>query len=455
MTFRRAGVAMVLAATLVWVAAAQTVGQNDKEFQAALQKEMVAGDLEGAIEEYRRIVERPGVERALAAEALLRMAGCFEKLRDGQARRVYQRIITSFSEQKQTADSARTRLAALGDLTPAAAATPQLVWRSNAGCGIRGMACVAEPNFEINDVSADGRLLIGTDLSSDPADLAIRDAVTGQFVRLGVANTPRNLRAGGWPVLSPDGQQVAYLWDASVPGERRKAQLRVIARAPGAQARILIDNPEFIYLIPNAWSPDGRILVALERPDSTWQLAWITVADRSLTVLKSLDWRMSGNARHVSLSPDGRHVAYCALAINPKGPGRPDSTDTRVYVIAADGSAETTLTTTAGGNCSPTWTADGKHILFVSDYLGSPSLWSVAMQDGKAVSNRALVRSNIGDAFTIGMTRSGGYHYRTRSYLNTISIDDAGFPESRLRQRRLAASWEGIQAGRPTGSSWR
>ena len=56
--------------------------QTDPEIllRAAIESEEVDGDLEAAIETYKQIASSAGSNRALAATALLRLGGCYEKL---------------------------------------------------------------------------------------------------------------------------------------------------------------------------------------------------------------------------------------------------------------------------------------------------------------------------------------------------------------------------------------
>jgi hypothetical protein len=130
MTVRRFGACVVLVAALVAVVAAQTA-PDDKEFQAALQKEMVAGDLNGAIQDYRRIPTRPGATRSLVSQALLRLAHCYVKLGDNQARGVYQEIVSKYGDQAAAAE-ARERLAAVGANAPSSTGRDRhrVVWRT-------------------------------------------------------------------------------------------------------------------------------------------------------------------------------------------------------------------------------------------------------------------------------------------------------------------------------------
>src|SRR5688572_31754828 len=87
MTLRHASTWAVIGVALVCTLSAQGA-QSDRQFQAALQKETVDGNLKGAIEDYRAIATRQGVARDLAAQALLRMADAYQKLGDPQAREI-------------------------------------------------------------------------------------------------------------------------------------------------------------------------------------------------------------------------------------------------------------------------------------------------------------------------------------------------------------------------------
>ena len=108
------GITLLLACA---VFAAQSSRSTEVQFKAAQHKEEVEGDLKGAIEDYKKIAD--GKDRALAAQALLRMADAYQKLGDPQSRAVYDRVINQFADQKAAAALARARLAE--GSTPAAA----------------------------------------------------------------------------------------------------------------------------------------------------------------------------------------------------------------------------------------------------------------------------------------------------------------------------------------------
>lgn len=246
-------------------------------------------------------------------------------------------------------------------------------------------------------ITPDGRLMALADWSS--GDVGLLDLATKKLHRL-------MAKPGQWesddfasmPVPSPDLSQVAFLWYSG----GRNPDLRVIPNHEGAKPRTLVHNPEFAYVLPQAWSSAGdSILVVLWKHDYTAQIAWVAAADGSIKVLRSLDWRRPGR---ISLSPDGRYVAYSCLT-------GPDSIDSHIYVLTADGSGESEVVKEAGVNESPVWTPDGTRLLFVSDRSASMDLWSIPVAAGKAAGPASRVQSKIGRITPLGLTRSGSLYY--------------------------------------------
>src|SRR5713101_6517999 len=120
-------VARFLAVTIVaWLLAAPfAIAQKDEQaevlMQAAHQKQLVEGQLEEAIQLYKRIVQEHAGSRAVAAKALLEMGLCYEKLGNTEARKAYERLLRDYGDQNEAAVAARKRLAALGQ--PAGSST--------------------------------------------------------------------------------------------------------------------------------------------------------------------------------------------------------------------------------------------------------------------------------------------------------------------------------------------
>ena len=194
----------VIAAALVGLMAggvllAQAPRSIDVQFKAAQHKEEVEGDLKGAIEQYQKIAQTS--DRAVAAKALVRMAGCYEKLGQADAQKTYGRVVREFADQKDADAEARIRLAALNPgvfrANPIAMAVRQ-VW--------------AGPDVDVEGTpTPDGRLLTFIDWST--GDVAVRNLATGEKRRLtNKGPWTDSWEYGQWPVVSPDGEQVAHAW---------------------------------------------------------------------------------------------------------------------------------------------------------------------------------------------------------------------------------------------------
>ena len=79
---------------------------SDMRLEAAIHREVVIGDLKGAIEEYKSILDAGSKESA--ARALLQIGQCLEKLgRHTEAQEAYRRIVRQYADQAETVDRAR------------------------------------------------------------------------------------------------------------------------------------------------------------------------------------------------------------------------------------------------------------------------------------------------------------------------------------------------------------
>ena len=365
---------------------AQAPRSIEAQFKAAQHKEGVEGDLRGAIEQYARVAQ--GTDRALAARALIRMADCYQKLGDSQARNVYERLVREFSDQTAAAAEARAFLSSL-QMT-AVPQTRQIARQIWAGRGVDGGGTP----------SPDGRYLSFTDW--DTGDLAVRDLTK---------NTTRRLtNTGGWvasgdyaseSVVSPDGRQVAYAWFVE---NEFKNELRVLSLATDnpARPRVILRTERNDYSRPVAWTPDGTQLVVLRSlPDKTNQIGIVAVQDGSYRSIKSLEWRYP---RRLSLSPDGQHLAYDVPA-GDNGSARD------ILALATNGSRETTVVGGPANDSSPLWSPDGSQLLFLSDRTGNNALWTIPVEAGQPKGSPVLAKADVGPMSLLGITKNGLLHY--------------------------------------------
>lgn len=249
---------------------------------------------------------------------------------------------------------------------------------------------------DIDSVSADGKYFAGTDWST--GDVAIHDIAAGTSRRITHDGVPGISQYSEESVISPDGRFVAYNWESE---ETKQTELRIISLSPGAHPQTVYQNPQTDYIEPVAWSPDGkRLLVIRTLKDLTDQVGFVSIQDGSIQVLKSFGWSYPD----VSLSPDGRFIAYAA------GAGTDTKTD-RVFILNADGGQETPLESKSLNSRAPVWSSDGSNILFLSERTGASSLWSVPVAGGKPSGPAALLKANVGSMSPIGITNAGVLYY--------------------------------------------
>jgi hypothetical protein len=82
-------------------------------YQQALVQERAAGNLEAAIQLYQDAARNAAGDRALAAQALIGAARCYEMLGQTKAREIYQDVVRSYPDQQQQVAIARDRADAL------------------------------------------------------------------------------------------------------------------------------------------------------------------------------------------------------------------------------------------------------------------------------------------------------------------------------------------------------
>src|SRR5882672_1835323 len=109
----------LLVANLMLSAAFLATAQKTPESMlgAALHQEEVQGDLKGAIAAYQKVLATPGVNRKTAAEALVHMGQCYEKLGDAESSKAYERVVKDYGDQKEAVAVAMARLGG-SDATP-------------------------------------------------------------------------------------------------------------------------------------------------------------------------------------------------------------------------------------------------------------------------------------------------------------------------------------------------
>jgi Tol biopolymer transport system component len=388
--------AMIVAGVLTpLIAVPQNSDQAEVLFQSARSKELVSGELEQAIDLYKKIVAKYGSDRPLAAKALLQMGQCYEKLGNDEARKAYERLVRDYADQNEVAEQARTRLAALRKPTgipkEPAFATRQ-VWTG--------------PDVDMEGApSPDGRYLAFVDW--DTGDLAIRDLETGTNRRL--------TNKGAWEKSeefaefsrwSPDGKLIAYDWYDG----KCCVGLRVIARE-GGEPRTLLENEDGEWMRTYDWSPDGKqILIYRDQANGPGQIMLVSAADGATKVLKTGSWPET-----MGFSRDGQYIAY-------DQPQEENAPEHDIFLISVDGSKEVPLVKHPAHDVLLGWPPGGKGILFASDRTGSLDMWFLPVVGGKPQGAPELVKGGVEEIVPMGFTQNGSFYYAQGEWMLDVYV---------------------------------
>ena len=229
---------------------------------------------------------------------------------------------------------------------PATGGEPHLFLQSDPSAG--------EHHFEFPAFLPDGRGLLFTAHMEDGSHPIYSHAIqTGTRVRLAMGSD-----AGSSPVYSPTGHilykgptgDVPSIW--ALPFSLQRME-------PAGEAFPVARRGRF----PSV-SSDGTLLYA-ERRDSNFALI---LRDRKGTKLRELNQRGQGQGlmnRWVSLSPDGRRVAFS------KGEGG----NRDIWVQDVRSGIASRLTLRPSRDSAPVWAPDGKQLVFRSDRDGHDELF--------------------------------------------------------------------------------
>ena len=369
----------------------QQSDRPDQQLQSAINKEVVEGDLKGAIELYKKIAALPGASRATVATALLRMGQCHEKMGNAEARAAYEQVVRDYADQAEIVAQARARLAALAGTSGAAGGSTMAVRRVWAGPKVDSVS--------MGKVSPDGRFVTFTDWGT--GDLAIHDLTTGQDRRI-TSNGPYGTSEefAEFSVPSPDSRQIACNWYNS----NGSYDLRIIG-LDGSKPRVVRAAGDGVSdLYPLAWSPDGRhLLTEFVKIDGTRDMMLVAVADGSTKLLRAMGANPSPGG---VFSPDGRYIAWAAK----DGISLVELQTGKEYPLVPDLAQHSVLG----------WAPDGRYILFSSERSGSEDMWLVAVADGKPGEPELVKKGYSG--YALGFTRAGAFYYGVSNVARDVHI---------------------------------
>jgi hypothetical protein len=345
------------------------LGVEDKKanelLEAALTRETIQGDLPGAIVLYEQAVKEAGSNRALAAKAQLRLAAAYQKQGSAQAGTIYERVARDYSDQKEAAAEARSRLAAMGtSLSGAGQAETIALNVSNAG--------TPTTLRQITLFDRSGKVLRTVGDPGPPGTMALSpDGQRVALVRNGAIRVYYPPEAAGafipltngpvdnQPTWSADGKRIAFERRASNGSANSRLGIYSIP-SDGGQEEFVAPVTDITLV---SWSYDGRFMTYQRTGANTGADVWALplFGDRQpFPVLAT-----SAPEMGMRFSPDGRYISYRLTENNRSdvyvSPFEPNAATDPTRILERWKISVNAGVATAGVR----WRADGKELFYL------------------------------------------------------------------------------------------
>ena len=419
--------------------------RNAVALQAAMKKEMVDGDLSAAIEQYKKLADCG--DRAVAAQALVRMGECCEKLGDAEAHKAYERVVRDYADQKEALAAAQKHLADRTNPT-------------ESDITIQRIATFTD-NRRYTSISRDGRYLAFTKgngiyvydcLKKEDHRIVTKDPGNGRILTPGIFPDGRHVayvkqirkdlpslryefyvigtdgandvllfswNAGGneeeWYsyYISPDGKQVAC--HLKTGGESSRSEVYILDTG-GFKPRLLFNGESKEYLAYAEWAPDGKYLLGGFLNDSSpgnSRLQLISLSDGSSRLVGAPAY--SGH-----FSPDGSYIAFYQYPF----PGLNSKIEEGLYLTP--GSLGEKVLLVRGPASDPRWTPDGTKVLFRNQrpeqtdprnpnaFVGQEpyDLYAIRVKNGRPAGKPMLLKNDmVMYGRLLGAGQDGSFYY--------------------------------------------
>ncbi len=368
---------MVLVLALTWTATGYAQQTAEELYQAGLYQEEVQGDLEGAVEIYRQILDEFSDSRTVGAKAQLHIGICYEKLGLGEAQQAYRGVINNYPEAAQEVAVARQRLATLARVLAELEREPRF----------RRIHIASKPRNGV--LSPDGNKLAFTSGGSVwivPLQGNVGRDIAGEPIRLTEPMGARTMGNVGMS-WSADGE-----WIAFNAGRDQEQAIYVVPAAGGEPQKIPGNHfrGAGAYSYRVSLSPDGKTLAfAYDDPDADadevspysqvhLSIHTVPVKGGQSTKLTPV-WSIEP-----AFSPDGRYVAYVKFV-------RAEDEDLgdfygwyrELWVVPAEGGTPVLVADSIAAR-GPVWSPDARMIAFIRASVGedeSQEIWVVPVSE--------------------------------------------------------------------------
>jgi Tol biopolymer transport system component len=371
---------MKLACILTALALSAAPAQSpDVQLRAAQQKEMVEGDLPGAIAMYRKIADDRSAPAEIAARALIRLGRCYQRMGSTEARKAFERVLNQFGAQTSAVAEAKQLLAAMPH-----SGVPS----GNRGLVVRRLQAATFANGT-ETLTRDGEFGAAV---RGRSEIDLVNVTTGERTAV---RTQQPITAGNesiyMAVISPDGQHIVV----DVPKGINASELRLIDRATG-QVKTLFHSDSAFRMFAMDWSRDGRTILAREGGEGGGLLLIDIESGAVRTVSQPGAYEVVGR-----LSPDGQLIAHEVL------PQARSKDVPKIFVERIDGSEDQIIADPEGGARLAGWSADGRFVLYTSNDLGVENLWAIRVENGRPKGEAVNLAKGIPRGTVLTMTERG------------------------------------------------